>query len=321
MRTLIFPVLGGRGNRYFQLNAVLSTAKLLDYKRVICLVRKKEGFVFEDLDIDMKSPLISEIEFRYLRLNGLIGGAVWKSIHMQIRLSSKSKFPLLQIRQLNELFLCIIVSLRLGLFVKVFTSDNVGYCEISRVRTSILSIGYFQSLDYGDIIKHLYQRSEETFDKQTEKKFKRVMIHIRRGDYRLSQDLGILKGEYYSKIIKDLLRENVPLHFHIFCDEVLDHAEIDSIIGDVGPNTKTSLFFGNSFSEKKTFSLMSEYYDYYVMANSSFSYWATVIGQRQISKVFCPFPWFNLAKTPRNIYRFDWIKCPAEFEEYTLDEE
>lgn len=321
MKTLIFPVLGGRGNRYFQLNAALRIAKSLEYKRIVCLVRKKEKFVFEDLDIDMNSPLISEIDFKYLQFNGLFGSAIWKSIHLQIRLSSKTEFPLLQVKQLSEFFLCLLISLRLGLFVRVFTSDNVGYSEIPRVRTSMLTIGYFQSLAYGDLIKHLYQRRKKKFEELTTKDFKRAMIHIRRGDYRLSDDLGLLNTQYYSKIIKELLKENASIHFHVFCDEVLNDAEIESIIGNDAPNSKISLFFGNSFSEKRTFSLMSEFYDYYVMANSSFSYWATVIGQSEVSRVFCPFPWFKVAPTPRDIYRSDWVKCPAEFVEEKSDEE
>ena len=161
MRTLIFPVLGGRGNRYFQLNAALSIAQSLGYKRIFCLVRKTEKFTFEELDIDMKSPLISGIDFQYLRLEGLLGKIVWKLIHLQIRYSSESKIFRLLIKSLSGFILAIILSLMFGKVVKVFTSDNTGYSEIPKARNSMLCIGYFQSLKYGNIVKYLYKRNKE----------------------------------------------------------------------------------------------------------------------------------------------------------------
>lgn len=321
MRTLIFPVLGGRGNRYFQLNAALSIAQSLGYKRIFCLVRKKEKFTFEELDIDMKSPLISGIDFQYLRLEGLLGKTVWKLIYLQIRYSSESKISLLRIKSLSGSILAILLSLMLGKVVKVFTSDNTGYSEIPKARNSMLCIGYFQSLKYGNTVKYLYKRNKESIDEEATDVTKRAMIHIRRGDYLQSPELGVLKITYYRKIVNELLKEVPSLNFSVFSDEALGESAIKAMLGDEVPSDRLSLFFGNSFDESETFSIMSRYFDYYVIANSSFSYWATVIGQEDGSRVFCPFPWFNIAPTPQFIYNSGWICVPAVFIEDPLVED
>jgi len=315
MRTLIFPVLGGRGNRYFQLNAALSIAESYGYKRIFCIVRKNEKFTFEDIEIDMKSPLISNIEFEYLRLNGFFGRFVWKLIHLQIRYSSGYKFSHLQIKNVSGFILALLISFALGSIVKVFTSDNTGYSEISKPGNSMLCIGYFQSLKYGEIVKNLYSRGKESNDKETTDVSKRVMIHIRRGDYLQSHELGVLKTDYYRKIISELSREEKSLSFSVFSDEVLGDNTINELFGEEVSRSNVSLYLGDSFSESETFSLMARHFDFYLIANSSFSYWATVIGRKDGSRVFCPQPWFKMAPSPKGIYNSEWISCPAEFME------
>lgn len=321
MRTLIFPILGGRGNRYFQLNAALNIASSLDYKRILCLVRRNEQFSFEDLDIQMNSPLISKIDFKYLRIDGFCGRAVWKLIHLQIRLSSETGRIFRQIKRASGFFLSALLTSRMRSIVKVVTSDNTGFFEIPRTRASILCIGYFQSLNYGNVVKYLYKKSDEVNLEQRLDNSKRVLIHLRRGDYHLSHELGILKASYYAKIVNKLLTENECLQFSVFSDEVLEEKLVKTIFGSDLTKLNISLFFANSFSESESFALMSKEFDYYVIANSSFSYWASVIGQTDESKVYCPYPWFNTAPTPRGIYNEGWIRCRSEFKELELDGE
>jgi hypothetical protein len=315
MKTLIFPVLGGRGNRYFQLNAAISIALSQQFDRVLCLVRNNEDFCFEDIDIDINSPLLSGLKFEYLRVEGRVDRLVWKLIHIQIRLALGSFLLKSFLLSCTGIALTLILAFQLRERVRVVASDNIGFVETENKGTSILCIGYFQSSKYGTYVKQLYRRDEEKpITTQCNKESKRVMIHLRKGDYKFSPELGILAPAYYAKIIDDLMQENTLLHFSIFSDEELGEEIVQDVVGRKSVNLDVNLYPGNLYGDKVSFALMSEHFDYYIIANSSFSYWAAVIGQSEDSKVFYPYPWFKNAPTPRFLVNDHWIKCRAEFE-------
>jgi hypothetical protein len=140
------------------------------------------------------------------------------------------------------------------------------------------------------------------------------MIHIRRGDYRLDPDLGVLSFSYYAKIVNTLIETNSELHFSIFSNEDLDDSVVGEIFGKQASKVNVSLYPGNKFGERETFAIMSDNYDFFVIANSSLSYWAATLGQGESSQVICPFPWFRTTPTPGWLYRDAWIIRNAEFE-------
>ena len=113
----------------------------------------------------------------------------------------------------------------------------------------------------------------------------RVGIHIRRGDYITSKDASnvfkTIPIEYYRTAIKKLSFNNL---FLIFGD---DPALTNALAKEINGVDINSL----GFSTKEEFMLLS-LCDHYIIANSTFSWWASYLGYSNTKRVISPRNWY-----------------------------
>jgi hypothetical protein len=97
------------------------------------------------------------------------------------------------------------------------------------------------------------------------------MVHVRRGDYLLKSEHGLLDADYYQKAINKLPNLSDKAHFLVFSD-AKDKQKLTELFG------RPVIFFEDSgFSAVEVLSFMASC-DFFVAANSTLSWWASYIG-------------------------------------------
>lgn len=197
-----------------------------------------------------------------------------------------------------------------------YAESSFNYNELTTFNCNVLLFGYYQSFKYADIVKsemlsllwsckkindiveELYNNLVKTF-KTTDL----ISIHIRRGDYlKLSAYHTNLTIDYYQKAI-DLIsnnlpvivfsndqkwcRENIPKHISNPKYFMLETEDIEN--GDYIELLLMSKIKNN------------------IMANSSFSWWASYINLNKDNKIIAPSDWFGPANNNANT---DDLYCP-----------
>lgn len=195
---------------------------------------------------------------------------------------------------------------------KRFTENSFSYEAIPTFDTNIVFEGYYQSekyfIDYETEIQKLFSFPKDLFSSLPILKQERlcVAVHIRRGDYIIQSDYhSIIPKEYYVKA-KALLEEKlgcVPIYY-FFSDNIEYVKEMDIINEDDKIITK--------YQDYEELYLMSQC-DHFIMANSSFSWWAAWLSQSQPKEkkiVIAPDNWFG-PKGPQDyydVYCQNWIQ-------------
>jgi hypothetical protein len=130
---------------------------------------------------------------------------------------------------------------------------------------------------------------------------KPIVVHIRRGDYKYEDQFGLLSCDYYSRAIAEIDDLSASSYgvVWLFSDEM----EIaKQILLDIGRPIR---YFGAEFSTKSAFELMRLGHAF-IIANSSFSYWAAALAHKFDVMVICPNPWFIGIDSSANLIPPRW---------------
>ena len=108
-----------------------------------------------------------------------------------------------------------------------------------------------------------------------------VAIHVRRGDYLLPQHDHFCKldSDYYSEAIAPYLEELEKYHFVIFSNDI-EWCKENFIKSDM----VTFIEPGSDYNDLILMSLC----DHFIIANSSYSWWAAFKGYNKSKRVTCP---------------------------------
>jgi hypothetical protein len=169
--------------------------------------------------------------------------------------------------------------------------------------------GYWQNPDY---FKDIESELRDEFKLKVHKTFftdlddkVRVSIHVRRGDYLQNKNLaihGVLPKNYYSEAISIIERSTKIDEIIIFSDDIKWAKE--NLIFSY--KTVFSDSFSNSAAEDMI--LMSKC-KHNILANSTFSWWATWLNNNKNKIVIAPKKWFVSDKlVAPNFYQTGWIK-------------
>lgn len=282
-------LMGGLGNQLFQVSAgkslELKTGKKVDFTTsYIEKIGNSHG-----MDIS-----------KYFTLDDCLSKS--KSI---------SKEKLIMLRKINT----ISRKLKIADLNRYYFSDEVGYdstiFELSKPRKIL---GYFQSWKYFDSLTDF---SFLEVKKPVSNGFRALeleisnsecgAIHIRRGDYvKQGQTFGLLSYKYYEESIEQLsLSKGSTLY--VFSDSV----EIaEPILRPWGG--RYLLRFVKNFEDFESMLLMSRF-PKIVIANSSFSYWAALLGGKK-GEVIAPSKWFKSWDDPAELIPPYWTKCLSQWE-------
>ena len=199
----------------------------------------------------------------------------------------------------------------------LYKEKNSGFYlpEILRSKHVFLD-GYWQSEKYFYDIREILLKDftfpisvtdkEETILERIQKT-NSVSIQIRRGDYLNHMDKygNICTKEYYYKAIQYMEKKQDSLMFYIFSDD-MDWAKkiLDSY---------KNVYFvelGNETDCIHDMKLMASC-KHNIIANSSFSWWASWLNQNPEKIIIAPCKWQN-GNTCQDIWCSDWIRVSAE---------
>lgn len=191
----------------------------------------------------------------------------------------------------------------------VICTDN-GFVPIKFHDRNTLYLGYFQSYKYGQFILNSSKNFLELSDKGS-KKFESfvklaelenpLLVHIRLTDYRNEPNFGIPSKEYF--------RNSILFHFHqnqynciwLFSDEPKNAilyipVEFRHLVRNVSNEISDPVY---------TFEVM-RLAKGYVIANSSYSWWAARASYSVNPLVTYPEPWFEKMPTPTALCPPNW---------------
>jgi len=314
LKTLFVPVFGGRGNQYFIVNAAIHVSSEFGFQKIVFL-RRPGNIVADlaDINIHWSGESAETIEKQELVLSSLFDRVLGKFINLQIRSRRVHSLSSKVVRFISQFILSLIALVRFNQMTGVFAPDNLGYSQLPNFKRSTLIVGYFQSALYGQHVRKLYKNpkcSQELYDKDNSTK---ILLHVRRGDYRLNPEFGILAPAYYKKILNQLLTRYKISGIDIYSDERFTDDDRASYVGELQKGIGVQIFCESDLNSEDSFASMVMGYGYYLIANSSFSYWSAIIGELAETQVHCPKPWFKNIESPRALYPSHWITVNSEF--------
>jgi hypothetical protein len=184
-----------------------------------------------------------------------------------------------------------LVQLRPAVFQEPY--NDLSFIHLPSLSRSILFKGYFQSYKYfeeylPEIKKNLFNNIESLVIQQRKvyedlAEGLTVMIHIRRGDYKLNPDIHpILSEEYYKNSLEKLEKFDRLL---IFAEDT------DEIAGWNIWSGKNCVFV----KEKDPLSsmILMSFCDAFIIANSTFSLWSWYLRENESATIIYPKNWFG----------------------------
>lgn len=183
--------------------------------------------------------------------------------------------------------------------------DNVyldGYWQSERYFKDIMPV-----LEEEFVLREPHDTSnQEVLDLLNQEK-NPVCIHIRRGDYLTNQVTnryhGVLPMTYYYSGIELLQQTIKDPHFFIFSDDPKAVRELSNIKYPI-------TYVTNNPPEKdyEDFRLMSKC-RHFIIANSSFSWWAAYLSKGQKKTVIAPSQWFTgISYNPKDRIPDNWVQ-------------
>jgi len=301
---------GGLGNQLFQYAALNSISYTSDKYVISNLGNPRRNTLGLPEIVTILGDNISFREFKGHH-NWLIEKVIGLNLRLSVRQSSNTK---LIFRATVRITSNMVLSILVGKFTRIVFNVE---CNPNRIFHNTLLVGYFQVADYAQKLSKVILNSSASQHPQIlefanrAKKEKPLVIHIRRGDYVKEKDFGVLNQSYYQNSFADFTNSKDIegcQAIWIFSDDI--HAaqkalKLDSNleqvwiseIADSAALTLLAMSFGSSF----------------VIANSTFSWWAAHLAQFP-QNVYYPQKWFKNLNFSPALFPKDWIGIRNGFE-------
>ena len=200
--------------------------------------------------------------------------------------------------------------------VKALANRGLGFDPIALAkRGEHFYIGYFQSVkslhnsNVRAVMQSMKLKNESTILEEFScyaNSEEPLIVHVRMGDYSDSDLFGILPKSYYEEAIGYLWGSGTYKKIWLFSDEP------DKAFNQIPENLKNHVRVIPDFegSTPITFEVMRLGRGY-VIANSSFSWWAASLSHSIGAKIAAPDVWFEKSTSPEQILPPHWIKFNA----------
>jgi len=303
---------GGLGNQLFQVAAALGS----DSDELIIIPNQSNARKSNSGHLD-----IEDFSFD-ARINVDRSIRLWKISQKGINYTLRSFAGLNSnqpLRTLNNVVLLatsILLALNLRSRILVIANRGLGFDPmVLEPGNRNFYIGYFQSSQF--LASPMVRKSMlsmrlkdkistlEEFRVLSEKEIP-LVVHVRMGDYQDSDLFGVLPKSYYDAAIAHLWDLGTYKKIWLFSDEP-DRA-IKQIPDNLLEYVRVIPDFENS--TPITFEVM-RCGQGYVIANSSFSWWAASLSHNPAAKIAAPDIWFKGSGSPDQILHPDWIKFSA----------
>lgn len=309
MKNPVVVLMGGFGNQLFQLAFALE--RYAD-----------QPFLLETSFGSPRIALNGKLDLQSYQLppnvsvaNLEAGRVTRKLLNLMLRISishanSKVKFGLIWVLSL----LLKIVRMR---NLTIVCGSEVGFSKINHPRSkkNDVVLGYFQSVRFLsegtiEVLKNMdYTQRIDGFEKFKEmaSALKPIVVHVRLGDYELENGIGILTNTYYLEALEAAVRAYPESPIWIFSNDLPKTRERFSDF-----KFKNIHFVEDNWnSASATFEVM-RLGSAFVIANSSFSYWAAMLSKESNPLVIAPKPWFQGTASPNAILPENWMTVPTK---------
>jgi hypothetical protein len=302
---------GGLGNQLFQYAAGLS----LNTDDSIYLedkIGKPRGEHRADI-FDFSLPRV-DLNHKSLGKNVFVR----KSLSYTLRIYSNPKrdFIYSMIRSGVVVLTSLICSLKFKKKIRVIPNYGVGFDEKLKVsKGNNFLLGYFQtykipnSLNVKENLAKITLENNNSFVqecKDTAENSQPLIVHIRLGDYLSEKSFGIPDLTYYQKAIDLQISRKLFKEIWVFSDEI----------------SKAMHYLPKGFSlpviykddpESSPAQILEamRYGRGYVIANSTFSWWAATLSYSKESHVVAPTPWFKEGASPLELIPTHWTLIDA----------
>jgi hypothetical protein len=303
---------GGLGNQLFQLAAALHVAP----GETVTLEQSfgRPRLNSEGLPEICSMTLPNRVELSDRREIGVIAQ---KIINFAIRLGAKER----RTRVLVDLYQ-FLVNFYFCIFErnvsKIWISNGIGFdSSLGSRQSGKLLIGYFQTYHYSTnasvsaelrALKVPKESMEYSRLSKVVGMSNVLIVHIRLGDYKNENSFGIPSATYYVEALRIHLETNSFDYVWLFSDEVDLARKMLSVVKD---NVITYMD-DKTISVTETFQLMRAG-KAFIIANSTFSWWAAFLADKESVSVICPQPWFRSGETPNGLIPKHWAKSPARY--------
>jgi Glycosyl transferase family 11 len=299
LKTNIYLVpYGGLGNQLFQCAAALAFSKDQSVS-VLCnwgFARKNKN-----MELEMQSLQWSNnVKFKDLpRLDSFSK----RILNLLLRLGAENKKRILLI--LLEWLGSVYFSVILKKVMFVYINRGLGF-DGRRNRSNALLLGYFQCTNYVSKVKKemlkIYPKdmSAKTINLINQLKNREVLvIHVRRGDY-LNEPFGVLEDSYYEKALNEIEYERFD-EMWVFSDDL----KIAKQMAIFKQSRSVKFVDDSDLSSAETLEIM-RHGSGFIIANSSFSWWAAQLKYKPEAQVLSPTPWFKSIESPNQIIDTNW---------------
>ncbi len=318
--TRIIPIAGGLGNQLFQFAAAHAFSRQERIELDLTLSKPR-------VDKNENVELFNLIEFvdSVGRKSSAISNFVSKvfGYNRRVQLQRNKKFQNKVYAILIAAAASSVTSLYFSRRVASFYCQDLGFEEIPVMNKNMITFGYFQTFRWADtsdtnvLLQKMSPRyPSEQFLKllSAAKKVRPIVVQVRLTDYLQEDSFGNLSSQYYDHTIGKISEEISANHpIWLFSDDPIAATSM------LNAGQKRDLFVVPSdLSASENLELM-KYGSAYVIANSSFGWWAAYLRKEKTAKVFAPSPWFANLPEPRDLFPPEWVLIPSDFKTIELE--
>ena len=296
-------LLGGLGNQLFQ---ITSTHLINDCNPIICQPYLN---VSQRRDFNELVPFLCNYNSRFSIQENTLNYLQRKVINLSIRVSSRinpnqidiaDKILVKALEILNDVLVerTVKTYLSMGAVPKEFPKPSSNLRIIGYLQTAFLlehkecTCGFIESL-----FNFLNQNtSEEGFGNG-------LAIHVRLGDYENNETFALLEMDYYKRALKKIRLNFPPPEIELYSNDIEKSLKLLNGIGvqEVSIPT-TSTDSGLTVIQSLT------NHSFFIIANSTLSWWGAYVSHSRQKIVIAPRSWFGDSRPDENLFPKSWIR-------------
>lgn len=308
-RTTIVHLRGRLGNQLFQLatGIEISIAKRNNLVVEISEIENGQDYLRASKIFPIPTTIKSFVYFPYT-INRCL------NFLLRTKLNRNTNKAITVIQWIVNKLCRILIFINVGKKIKIETPDNLGQFKSTDLKKmNMLLNGYFQSDPDKEVVKNIANlvtsmAVEECVirnDNVSKIKLHRknsICLHVRRGDYLVNKQFGILTTSYFYKAINAIDKIIKLDKIFLYSDDPID--AIKMIPKEFRPMIikRRNCSHGAICDLKE----MTEHSNF-VISNSSYSWWAAKLSSNDSPNVIAPVPWFKELESPYGIYPKNWL--------------
>jgi hypothetical protein len=291
---------GGLGNQLFQFAAALRAANGREVRLEFGLldVRRHHDFLPDLLQYELPG----HVKIQPFGI-GLLRNRVRRFLNRALLSHSVSRNRdqrFASLRKMSVVVLSLMLRAALGWKSDVIVASNSGYEK--RVETNqgeAQMVGYFQTYKYSDhqstqaTLRDLKPKEKNPWVSEMKARAedaKPIIVHLRLGDYRAEKSFGIPGAEYYREALIYIRERESSAPIWLFSDE--PHAALGRMPSELLAELPHVVIAPAGTSAADNLEVM-RLGAAYILANSTFGYWAATLSSCDQSLVTIPNPWFR----------------------------